>query len=75
MTKRKPKPWLIGGLSPSNKTGAKHFVLPAQDFPVPTKVCNAASQKPLQLQQMWAGSSERPGCHDHAKFRSRGTGC
>jgi hypothetical protein len=75
MTKKKQPEWRMGPLSPSNKTGARHFVQPPMDFPAPQKVCNAASQQPLQLQQMWAGSSERPGCHDHAKFRSRGTEC
>lgn len=72
MTRKPPQEWLIGSLSPS-KDG-KHYQLPAQNFPTPTRVCNAAmpNAEPGEISRLMQATI-RPGS-DH-RHPSRGLGC
>lgn len=65
----------IGPLSPRGTN--THYTPQSLTFATPTRVCSATvpSSQPLELNKLWQGSAVRPGANDHAKFRSRGTGC
>lgn len=71
MTKPKtdPKPWLLGSLSPS-KDGA-NYILPQQNFPEPTRICNA-SARGIYTGPAW---NTREGSEIHRSLPSRGIGC